>query len=200
MPNAMRSRALLAAVIVAVACRESKPTPLTEKKAEAIIRSQTFASEPVYAEVPQRVSFGPSSPKDDYDEKAIRTLRNLEREGFVTLRVTRDPDGTETTLASVTQKGFPILGTTPSARGPAFRARICEKKLDGVRNFIQHPNDPTVGRAEVVWHYANPNALYPLFETKINKPLETLFVSLASFHWDDMQWKFNIIVRKAEAE
>jgi hypothetical protein len=187
----------LAAVGVAIAC--AKPTPLTAAKAESLIRSHMFKTEPVYAEVPQRVSFGPSSPKDDYDELAIRTLKNLEKAGLVTLAETHDPPGTTTYVATVTKEGFTILGTIPSARGPAFRARIAEKKLSGVQNFERHPTQETVGRAEVVWHYVNPTPYYDLFETKINKPLNKPFVSLVSFYWKK-GWRFDVTVRKTEPQ
>lgn len=158
-----------------------------------------FGVEPVYAEVPQRVSFGPRSPKDEYDEKAVRTFQNLKQAGLIEFTETREPDGTSSYVATVTKTGFPILGTIPSARGPAFRARICEKRLEGIQNFVRHPNDPTVGRAEVVWRYVNPTAYYDLFETKINKPLNKPFVSLVSFYWDK-GWKFDVTIRKAEPE
>ncbi len=102
--------------------------------------------------------------------------------------------------AKVTQKGFPLLGTTPSARGPAYRARICEKRYDGLRSFVRHPTEPTVGHAELVWRYANPTPFYDLFETKINKPLNRPFVSLISFYFKDHQWRFDVTVRKTEAE
>jgi hypothetical protein len=104
-----------------------------------------------------------------------------------------------TNLAHLTNMGFDILGTWPSARAPVYRARICEKMVDGVQNFIRHPNDPTVGRAEVVWHYDNPTPLYPLFETKINKPLKKPFVSLASFYWKHGILKYELIVTKTES-
>jgi hypothetical protein len=32
-----------------------------------------------------------------------------------------------------------------------------------------------------VWHYANPTPLYPLFETRMDKPLEQQFASHVSF-------------------
>lgn len=188
----------LTLVILAIAvCSCAKPEPLTEAKAQQLIESQMFKSEPIYAEVPQRVRFGPKSPKDDYDEKAIRTLKNLEREGLVTIAETAEPDGMTNITATVTKKGFPILGTVPSARGPALRARIAEKKLDRVQNFQRHPTQPTVGHAEVVWHYVNPTAYYELFETKINKPLNTPFVSLVSFYWKK-GWRFDVTVRKTD--
>ena len=173
----------------------AKPTPLTAEKAEQLITSQVFKVEPVYAEVPQKVSFGPRSPKDDYDEKAVRTLQNLEKAGLVDLAETREPDGTTTYLATVTKAGFSILGTIPSARGPTFRARIAEKRLERVQNFVRHPNEPTVGRAEMVWLYVNPTKYYEMFETKIDKPINQPFVSLVSFYWDK-GWKFNVTVRK----
>lgn len=177
----------------------ARPDPLTAEMAEKLVRSQMFEVEPVYAEVPQRVSFGPRSPKDDYDEKAVQTLKNLEKAGLVTVTETRQPDGTVTYVARTTRKGFPILGTIPSARGPAFRARICEKRITGVRNFLRHPNDPTVGRIEVVWEYVNPTEYYSMFETKIDKPLGKPFVSLVSLYWDKGGWRFDVTLRKAPA-
>lgn len=185
--------ALLLIVFATVAC--SRPEPLTEEKAKQIVSGWMFKKEPVYAEVPQRVWWTPESPKDDYDELAVRTLRNLEREGLVT--VTEKLNGTSAEyIAKVTKKGFPVLGTAPSHRGPVYRATICEKVYDGLRNFERHPHEPTVGAAELVWHYDNPRWTYPLFETKINKPLKKPFVSNVSFWYDKHQWKFEVTVRK----
>jgi len=177
-----------------------KAEPLTAAKAQESISRYQYAAEPVYAEVPQRVWWSSKSPKDDYDEKALRTLRNLESAGYMTVTESHGPDGTVSYTGKVTQKGFPIIGTTPSARGPAFRGRIAEKRYDGLRNFVRHPNEPTTGHAELVWHYANPTPLYPLFETKINKPLNKPFASLVSFFYKDHEWKFDVTVRKTEAE
>ena len=101
--------------------------------------------------------------------------------------------------AKVTDRGFRILGTAPSARGPAFRAKICEKVYEGLRNFVRHPNEATVGHAELVWHYANPTPLYPMFETAINKPLDKPFATHVSFWHEENQWKFSVNIRKAES-
>ena len=187
---------LIACVLLAAAC--GKPEPLTAEKAQTIISSGSFKSEPVYAEVPQKVWWTPKSPKDDYDELALRTLRNLEKAGLVTIteEVTAD---SATYVAKVTQKGFPILGTAPSYRGPVYRAKICDKVYDKLRNFVRHPREETVGHAEMMWHYDNPTWLYPLFETKINKPLKTPFASHVSFWYEDHQWRFTVNVRKAAA-
>ena len=176
----------------------AQPEPLTAEKAESIIKAWSFKKEPIYAEVPQKVWWSPKSPKDDYDEKAVRTLRNLERAGLVTVTAT-ESSNSATYIAKVTKKGFPILGTAPSHRGPVYRAKICEKRYDGLRNFVRHPNQPTVGHAELEWHYENPTPLYPLFETKINKPLRTPFVSHVSFWFEKHQWKFQVNVRKTAA-
>jgi hypothetical protein len=184
---------LLLSVFAVLAC--DKPQPLTEKKAQEIVASWMFKREPVYAEVPQRVWWTPKAPKDDYDEKALRTLRNLQRAGLVTVTEKVTPDSAEY-IAKVTKKGFTILGTAPSHRGAVYRATICTKRYDGLRNFVRHPSEPTVGHAELVWHYDNPTWLYPLFETKINKPLQTPFVSHVSFWYDKHQWKFEVNVRK----
>lgn len=188
---------LVLPLLLLAAC--AKPEPLTAEKASAIVRAQMFAKEPVYAEVPQRVWYGPKSPKDDYDGKAEATLRKLEAAGYVTVTETNTPDGMKTLQAKVTQKGFPILGTMPSARGPVYRARICEKVHDDVRNFVRHPSNPTVGSAELMWHYANPTPMYELFDTKMNKPLNTPFVSVASFYWDKGAWRVAVTVKKSDA-
>lgn len=174
-----------------------KKEPLTAARAQQIIASQQFAREPIYAEVPQRVWWSAKSPKDDYDEKALRTLRNLERGGYLTVAEAHDGD-TVSYTGKVTQKGFPILGTAPSMRGPCFRATICFKRYDGLRNFTRHPNEPTVGHGDLVWHYESPTPMYDLFETKINKPLNKPFASYVSFYYKDYQWKFDVTVRKTD--
>jgi hypothetical protein len=186
---------LLSALCFSVACQRKEP--LTAQKASNIIRGYQYAHEPIYAEVPQRVWWSAKAPQDDYDGKALRTLRNLERAGLVTVSESHDNDTTSFT-AHVTQKGFPILGTAPSARGPCLRATICYKKYDGLRNFERHPTDPTVGHAELVWHYENPTPMYPLFETKINKPLNKPFASYIAFYYKDFDWHFDVTVRKTE--
>lgn len=191
----MSQGTLLIALVLALGCERAEP--LTEQKAREIIKGGSFKSEPVYAEVPQKVWWTPKAPKDDYDEKALRTLHNLERAGLVVVQETVTTDSA-TYIAKVTDKGFPILGTAPSARGPVYRGKICEKVYDGIRNFTRHPSEETVGHAELAWHYANPTWLYPLFETKINKPLERPFATHVSFWFEDHQWKFSVNVRKTE--
>ena len=187
---------MLVACLLAVAC--DKPEPLTAAKAQEIISRVQFAAEPIYAEVPQRVWWNPKAPKDDYDEKSLRTLNNLQNIGYVTVTGTQTADTGEY-IAKVTQKGFNILGTAPSVRGPVFRGRICEKHYDGLRNFQRHPTDPLVGHGELAWHYANPTPLYPLFETKINKPLNKPFASFVAFYFKDNEWRFDVTVKKTEA-
>ena len=186
--------AFLSATLL-LACQ--KPEPLTAAKAEQILRSYMFQREPVYAEVPQRVWWNAKNPKDDFDEKSLRTFQNLERAGLITVVNTSSGDTTSYTT-KVTAKGFPILGTSPSMRGPALRGLICYKVYDGIRNFQRHPTQPTVGHAELIWHYKDPTPLYPLFETKINKPVNKPFASLVSFYYKDHQWHFDVTVRKAE--
>ena len=122
----------IATLLVLAACQN--PEPLTAAKADQILRGYMFAREPVYAEVPQRVWWDERHPKDDFDDKSLRTFKNLERAGYVTVSETHDNHGA-IYVAKVTQKGFPILGTSPSLRGPAFRGMICYKKYDGIRNF-----------------------------------------------------------------
>lgn len=194
--NAVRFRflAALAAATLIQSCGD--PEPLTAERAGRIVGSHTFRREPVYAEVPQKVWWDASAPKDAYDELALRTLRNLERAGLVTLEHRRSTGG-ESWMARATKQGFPILGTAPSARGPVFRGRICEKRYDGLRSFVRHPTDPGVGHAELVWHYENPTPLYPLFETKIDKPLGRPFVSHVSLWHEKGQWRFEVNVKKA---
>src|SRR5688572_3211344 len=148
-----RITAALAAAALLAACEKAEP--LTAEKAQKVIGAVAFKQEPVYAEVPQKVWWTPKAPKDDYDEKALRTLRNLQRAGLVTVteEVTAD---SATYVAKVTKKGFPILGTAPSARGPVYRAKIAEKVYDGIRDFVRHPTEETVGHAQLIWHYDNP--------------------------------------------
>src|SRR3954471_19690450 len=177
----MRMKKYAIVLMLLVAC--DRKEPLTAQKAQEILGRYQYAAEPIYAEVPQRVWWSPKSPKDDYDEKALRTLRNLETAGYLTVGETHDADGTVSYLGRVTEKGFPVLGTVPSARGPAFRGKIAEKKYDGLRNFVRHPSEETTGHAELVWHYDNPTPLYPMFETKINKPLNTPFASYVAFYY-----------------
>ena len=188
---------LLASALCILSC--DRREALTAQKAQEIVSRYQFAAEPVYAEVPQRVWWSPKSPKDEYDELSVRTLRNLEKAGYLTVTESNDPDGTTSYVGKVTQKGFPVIGTTPSARGPAFRGKIAEKKYDGLRDFVRHPTEETTGHAELVWHYANPTPLYPLFETKINKPLDKPFASHVAFYYQDHEWKFDVIVRKTDA-
>jgi hypothetical protein len=188
---------LLAFCVFLPAC--DRPEPLTAPKAQEIISRWQFRKEPVYAEVPQRVWWNTRSPKDDYDEKAVRTLANLSRAGLLTVTTNRLADGGEEHIAKVTEKGFRILGTAPSYRGKVYRAKICEKVYDGLRNFVRHPSEPTNGHGELVWHYTNPTPLYPMFETKINKPLNHPFASHVSFYFHNHEWKFDVTVKKAEA-
>lgn len=195
-----RASFLLGAVSILLTAGCGKPEPLTRQKAESLIRESAFAREPVYAEVPMKVWFGPRSPMDDFDARSVRTFQNLKAAGLITVAETHDPDGTATYMARVTQKGFNTLGTMPSARGPAYRGRICEKVIDGIRDFQRHPTEPLVGRAELAWHYDNPTDLYPMFETKINKPLKKPFLTLISFYWKDHTWNYDVTVRKTEVE
>lgn len=187
---------VMVALAVAALAACSTPEPLTAEKAQQIIGAWSFRTEPVYAEVPQKVWWSPKAPRDDYDQKALRTLRNLERAGYVTVTESGITADSATYVAKTTKKGFPILGTAPSMRGPVYRARIAEKRYDGLRNFVRHPSEETVGHAELVWHYEKPTSLYPLFETKIDKPLNKPFVSHVSFWYDKHQWRFAVNVKK----
>lgn len=192
------SQGIFTLLLVALAVACDKPEPLTAEKAREIVGGWAFKREPVYAEVPQKVWWTPKAPKDEYDEKALRTLRNLERAGLVTVAESDVTADSATYVAKVTKKGFPVLGTAPSMRGPVYRAKIAEKVYDGIRNFVRHPTQPTVGHAELVWHYEKPTWIYPLFETKINKPLNTPFLSQVSFWYDKHQWRFEVNVSKVQ--
>ena len=189
--------ALLIAMCLLTACQRKQP--LTAEKAQEIISGAAFKREPIYAEVPQRVWWNARNPKDDFDEKSVRTLRNLEAAGLVRVRGAEQRDGSAEYIATTTEKGFPILGTAPSYRGPVYRGKIAEKVYDGLRDFVRHPTEETTGHAKLIWHYTNPTPLYPMFETKINKPLNKPFASHVSFFYKDHQWRFNVNVKKAEA-
>lgn len=189
------SSVLIMLAIVAAGCR--KPNELTEDIARKIILPKLTRPEVIYAEVPQRIFWSPASPRDDYDEKAVRTIRNLEKAGLVSIEESHTSDSS-TFIARTTKKGFSVLGITPSARGPALRGHIAMKRYDGLKNFLRHPNDPTVGSVEIVWHYENPTWLYGLFETKINKPLNKEFATVTSIYWKDGGWRFGTVVGKTD--
>jgi hypothetical protein len=186
------------AFALALACDRAEP--LTEARARQVLERFMVQKVPVYAEVPQRVWWSAKAPKDDFDEKSLATFANLEKAGLITTKPFTTPDGKTGVAGEVTQKGFPLLGTAPSARGPCFRATICYKFYDGMRNFQRHPSEPTVGHGELIWHYDQPTWLYPLFETKMNKPLKKEFASLVSFYWKDHAWRFDVTVAKTDTE
>lgn len=192
-----RSSQGLALALLLLAC--DRPQPLTAEIANRVLQRFMVSSVPVYAEVPQTVWWSARAPKDDFDEKSLRTLTNLQNAGLVTVKPYQSGDKTGVT-ATVTQKGFPLLGTAPSYRGPCFRAQICVKKYDNIRNFQRHPTEPTTGSCELVWHYEQPTPMYALFETKINKPLNKPFASLVSFWYGEHAWKFHVTVDKTDAE
>jgi len=154
---------------------------------------------PPVCEVPQRVWWNARYPKDDFDEASLKTFHNLEAAGLVTVKEA-SKDGTTAYIARATQQGFPLLGTAPSLRGPVYRGRICVKVYDGIRNFVRHPNDPTVGHAQLIWHYEQPTPLYAMFETKRNKELKKPYASQVSFYWKNGDWRFDVIVRKTTAD
>ena len=191
-------RSAFCVLLFLVAC--DRKQPLTAELAQEIVNRAAFKKEPVYAEVPQVVWWGPRAPKDEYDERAVRTLRNLEKAGLVTVTESKRADGGMQYAAKVTEKGFPILGTAPSYRGPVYRGHIAEKRYDGLRDFVRHPSDETVGHAKLMWHYDNPTALYPMFETRQNKPLKKPFASHISFFYKDHEWRFSVNVKKTDGE
>src|SRR5688500_10731466 len=122
MKRAVASVFVLLLFLTLPAC--ARRVPLTAEKAEAIMRSHGLRPEPIYAEVPQRVWWNAKAPKDDYDGKALQTLRKLEQAGLLSVTGGENPDGSAEYIGKVTEKGFRILGTAPSHRGPAFRAKI----------------------------------------------------------------------------
>lgn len=190
-------RAALVAAACALALACSKPEPLTAQKAEEIVDASRFKAEPVYAEVPQRVWWNARYPKDDFDERSLKTFENLKNAGLITVTDT-SANGTTAYTAKVTPKGFPLLGTAPSLRGPVYRGHICYKVYDGVRNFVRHPTDPLVGKADLVWHYDRPTPLYPMFETKTKKELRKPYASMVSFYYKSHEWHFDVTVKKTE--
>lgn len=193
--RSFRFSSVMILVLIVAGCQ--KPDEITEDIARRIILPRLTRPEVIYAEVPQRIFWGPTSPKDDYDEKAVRTIRNLEKAGLVTIEESHTDDSS-TFIARTSKKGFSILGITPSARGPALRGHIAMKHYDGLKNFLRHPNDPTVASIEIVWHYESPTNLYELFETRINKPLNKEFATVTSIYWKDGGWRFGTIVGKTE--
>lgn len=194
--NLLRRLTGFCLLLLAFGCPRAEP--LTAEKANEILRNYQFANEPIYAEVPQRVWWSPKSPQDDYDVKALQTLRNLERAGYLTVTESHDGD-TTSYQGKVTAKGFTLIGTAPSKRGPCFRATICFKKYDGLQNFQRHPTDPLVGHGDLIWHYERPTPMYELFTTKINKELNKPYASAVSFFWKDYAWHFDVMVRKTPA-
>ena len=192
----VRTSQVFAACLLVGACQ--RPEPLTAQKANQIIAAYEVQREPVYAAVPQKVWWDEQHPQDDFDRLSVSTLQKLASGGYITLSESHDQHGA-TYQAKVTQKGFPLLGTGPSARGPVYKAQICYKRYDGLRDFERHPNEPTTGRAELIWHYDDPTAMYALFDTKKDKPLHKPFASVVSFYYKDDQWKFDVTVRKTDA-
>src|SRR5712692_4901806 len=73
----------IAALLLLAACQPREP--LTAAKAEQILRAYMFQREPVYAEVPQKVWWNAKNPKDEFDEKSLRTFQNLEKAGLITV-------------------------------------------------------------------------------------------------------------------
>ncbi len=193
----MKRIALFLLVVCAAGCGGEEP--LTAQRAEQIIRGQIFLTEPVYAEVPQRVTWSEAAPKDAFDELSIRTLENLRDAGLVTLETESSEEG-HSLVATPTAKGFSVLGKVPSARGPALRGRIAEKVFDRVSGFVRHPRQIDVGRAEIIWHYENPTPLYPLFETKREKALNAPFASIVSIHRNHGAWEVTTMVKKTGTE
>src|SRR3977135_592245 len=98
------SQVAFALLLLAVACQ--KREPLTAAKAEQILRDVRFTAEPIYAEVPQKVWWNPRFPKDEFDERSLRTFDHLQKAGLITVTGGATADGAAY-VAHVTQSGFP---------------------------------------------------------------------------------------------
>src|SRR5712671_265402 len=91
--NNMRSRISQVAfltVLLLAACQKAEP--LTAAKAEQILASSRFEAEPIYAEVPQKVWWNTRFPKDEFDERSLRTFENLKNAGLITVTGGPTPD------------------------------------------------------------------------------------------------------------
>ena len=77
------SQVAFAVLLLMVACQKAEP--LTAAKANQIIESYRFAAEPIYAEVPQKVWWNPRFPKDEFDDRSLRTFDNLRNAGLITV-------------------------------------------------------------------------------------------------------------------
>jgi hypothetical protein len=183
--------------LLLLSCREVPP--LDSASAERIVRSRIFEREPVYAEVPITIRWGPSYPMDEFDERSLSTLEKLEKAGLVGLSRSEE-EGMSIVTATTTASGFRELGTVPSARGPALRGRIAEKVFEEIRNFESHPSQPRVGRAEIVWRYQAPTELYELFDTKQDKTIDEPFVSVVSITHGERGWSVETIIPKVRRD
>lgn len=184
---------LLIVVLTFTAC--ARPERLTRQDAEDLVRATFRDGDPVYADVPLRVSWSESSPRDEFDVRSAETLDRLERLGLVTIARQID-GGTGVIEATLTPAGQRVLGSVHSVRGPAARGRIAERRVDGVGRIDLHPGDPTKGRVEVLWHYDSPTSLYEAFLTRQDKPLNEPFASVISMAWSQGAWRAEIVVRK----
>lgn len=186
----------LGVVLFLAACSGETVEPeLTASIAERVIMGSIHDSEPVYAEVPRRVSWSPHTPRDDFDGLSITTLEKMEDAGLVVL--TRTGSSEEGSLqAELTGSGREILGIVPSARGEALRGRIAKRVFDGVRAFERHPERPDVGRAELVWHYEDPTPLHAIFDTKPDNQIGRPFSSVVAIHREGGIWRAEVIVSR----
>src|SRR5512143_1468692 len=96
------SQGLLALLLLALACDRAEP--LTEQKARQVLERFMVQKVPVYAEVPQRVWWSAKAPKDDFDEKSLRTFDNLQKAGLITYKPFQSADGKSGYVATVTPK------------------------------------------------------------------------------------------------
>ena len=140
------SQAAFAILLLVMRLPEAQSHSLLQKPSRSSASSR-FNAEPIYAEVPQKVWWNARSPKDDYDEKSLRTLDNLaERRAH-----DRRPAARRATAPSTSRRSRPRASRSSAPHraraAPSFAALICCKNYDGLRNFQRHPTEPTTGHA-----------------------------------------------------
>ena len=185
----------LAALVVMALFACSQPGRLTREIAAEVIRETMPETEPAYAEVPMAVRWSAASPLDEFDKRTLESLTRLERMGLVA--IARSGDDVEGVVsATSTPAAARVLGTVPSARGPAFRGRVADKRLDGVGTFTPHPSDARAGRVEVLWRYTNPTVLHSAFAPVSDRPIDVPYATVLTMSWIDGAWRGRIVVRK----
>src|SRR5437016_1824532 len=117
----MRSRSsqgFVLLLLLALACDRAEP--LTEQKAREVLQRFMAQKVPVYAQVPQRVWWSAAAPRDDFDEKSLRTFDNLQKAGLSATKPIQTADGKTglraavAMIASVASRGKNPVSTTPA--------------------------------------------------------------------------------------